>query len=80
MYDKSGEVIDSGPDMGTYNYSNPFGDNGEANISDIDDVLDHYLDDVRPHNKPGGDVYDENISEIYDDKPKKGSGTGSLDK
>jgi hypothetical protein len=71
VYTKEGKVIDKGEHMGTYNKHNPFGDNGKLDLTDIDDLANHYKEDVLPHkinpNYVGG------LSDIYDDRPEGSS-------
>ncbi len=67
VYAPNGSIVDSGPDMGTYNRSNPFGEDGSLNyLHDIDDAISHWWQDVLPHE--GDSHYTPNLSNIYDDK------------
>ena len=72
VYDPDGVVVDSGPYMGTYNRGTTLlGNDGQLDLTDLDDIAKHYTEDVKPHSiNPN---YKENISTIYNDRPVNNS-------
>jgi uncharacterized protein RhaS with RHS repeats len=48
-YDENGNLDDTSEGMGTADYTDPYGGDGEFNLEDIDNVIGHFFDDVAPH-------------------------------
>jgi hypothetical protein len=61
VYDECGNLIDSGPYMGTYDYSAPRYDRGHINIPG---TVKHYFYDVAPH-KGTENEYTPGLTETY---------------
>jgi RHS repeat-associated protein len=48
-YDDDDKLITKGPDQGTYDYSPPYGPDGQGSPCDIPNLLGHLLYDLLPH-------------------------------